>query len=207
MSDTIDYYSFCLSPFTLFGHDALKAVADRHGKAINYKPMKLFSVWENSEAVPPAKRPPVRQRYRFIELQRIALQRGIEINLKPAFFPTDPTLADNAAVAIAAAGGNPHGFMAAIGRAVWCEDRNVADEAVVRDCLSATGHDADAVIAAANNPKSEAQRDQNTRDAVEADAIGAPAYVYQGEVFWGQDRVEMLDDMIASGRPPFGQPA
>ncbi|MEO0635429.1 MAG: 2-hydroxychromene-2-carboxylate isomerase [Pseudomonadota bacterium] len=206
MSDTIDYYSFCLSPFTLFGHDALKEVADKHGKTINYKPMKLFSVWENSEAVPPAKRPPVRQRYRFLELQRIALQRGLEINLKPAFFPTDPTLADNAAIAIVAAGQDPHVFMGAVGRAVWCEEKNVAEEAVVRECLEANGYDADAIIAAAKDPASEARRDQNTQDCVDADAIGAPAYVYRGEVFWGQDRVEMLDDMIASGREPFGQP-
>ncbi|MEN0088845.1 MAG: 2-hydroxychromene-2-carboxylate isomerase [Pseudomonadota bacterium] len=207
MSDTIDYYSFCLSPFTLFGHDALKAVAERHGKTINYKPMKLFSVWENSEAVPPAKRPPVRQRYRFIELQRIALQRGLTINLKPAHFPTDPTLADNSAIAIVQGGGDPHAFMSAIGRAVWCEDKDVADEAVVRGCLTANGHDADAIVAAAREPAAEAQRDQNTEDAVEADAIGAPAYVYQGEVFWGQDRIEMLDQMITSGREPFGQPS
>ncbi|MEN0088487.1 MAG: 2-hydroxychromene-2-carboxylate isomerase, partial [Pseudomonadota bacterium] len=193
--------------FTLLGHDALKAVADKHGKTINYKPMKLFSVWENSEAVPPAKRAPVRKRYRFVELQRIALQRGIELNLNPAHWPTDPNLADNAAVAIVAAGGNPHDFIGAICRAVWCEDKNIADEAVVRECLSATGHDAAAMIAAANDPATEALRDANTQAAVEADAIGAPAYVYRGEVFWGQDRVEMLDDMIASGREPFGQPA
>jgi 2-hydroxychromene-2-carboxylate isomerase len=203
MSDTIDYYSFSLSPFTLFGHDALKAVADKHGKTIIYKPMKLFTVWENSEAVPPAKRPPVRQRYRLTELSRIAIQRGIEINLHPAHWPTDPTLADNCAIAITESGGDPHEYIGAVGRAVWCEERNIAEEATVRELLTATGHDADAIVTKAQTEEMETQREKNTLDAIKADAIGAPAYVYKGEVFWGQDRVELLDDMIASGRDPF----
>ena len=201
MTKTIDYYSFALSPFTLFGHDALKAVADKHGCTINYKPMRLFDLWGVSGAVPPKDRPPMRQRYRLTEISRIAISRGIEVNLKPAHWPTDPNLADNCACAIQAMGDNPHGYMRRIGAAVWCEDKNIADEAVVRDALEAEGLDVDAVIAKA--PHMGAVRDQNTQDAIEADAVGAPAYVYRGEVFWGQDRVEMLGEMIASGREPF----
>ena len=49
----------------------------------------------------------------------------------------------------------------------------------------------------------EALFDENRGYALAADAFGAPAYVLDGEVFWGQDRLDMLDDALASGRKPY----
>jgi 2-hydroxychromene-2-carboxylate isomerase len=40
-------------------------------------------------------------------------------------------------------------------------------------------------------------------DAVGADAFGSPCYVLEGEVFWGQDRLDLLDEALTSGRPPY----
>ncbi|MEM7302528.1 MAG: 2-hydroxychromene-2-carboxylate isomerase [Pseudomonadota bacterium] len=203
MSAVIDYYYFGASPFTYFGHDAIQEVAQKHGASLNVKPVNLMGVWAESGAQPPAQRPPVRQRYRFLELQRIAEQRGKAINYKPAFFPADMTLADSATIAILLGGGDPLPYMGRVFAGVWEDEANLADRDEVAKRLTETGHDADEIIARAESGEVAAVREQNTRDATAADAVGVPAYVLNGEVFWGQDRIEFIDAALASGREPF----
>lgn len=203
MSNSIDYYLTVVSPFSYLGHRALMAVAEKHGCSVNFKPFKLMEVWGESGAVLPAQRPVVRQRYRLLELQRVALMRDTCLNLHPKHWPTDPSLADLSICAISAMGGDPASFAYAAGRAVWEQNEQIADEAVVARLLDETGHDSASIIAKANTEEVAAIRDQNTAAAIAADAIGAPAYVYNGEVFWGQDRIEYLEQMIASGRAAY----
>ena len=203
MSANIDYYFTHTSPFTWLGHSQLVEIADKHSKVINFKPVNLMDVWDISGAVPPVARPPVRQRYRLIEIKRIAEMRGVPIIATPSNFPTNPELADRSAISICETGGNPAEFTFSVGEALWTQDRQIADEAVIADILTRTGHDAAAILAAAKSPKTAEIRAANTIAANKADAVGAPAYVYKNEVFWGQDRLDYLDQMIASGREAF----
>jgi 2-hydroxychromene-2-carboxylate isomerase len=203
VSDAIDYYFSCASPFVYLGHRALLELADKHGKKVNFKPFNIADVWAESGSVPIPQRSAVRQRYRLIELQRIAHIRGLGINIHPAHFPTDPTRADLCCTALVLAGQSPASFLQAVGQALWENEQQIADDAVLRQLLSDCGHDADAVMQAADGPEAAARRTANSQDAVAADAIGAPTYVYAGEVFWGQDRLDYLDAMLSSGRQPF----
>lgn len=207
MSRTIDYYFTSISPFTYLGHKAIGEVAARHGATLVFKPINLGGVWAESGAVPLPKRSPMRQRYRLIELQRSAELRRLPINPRPAHFPADPTLADHTAIAIVEAGGDPADYLALVFAALWAQDKDIADAAVLAEALTATGHDADAVLAAAGTDATAAIRARNTDEAVAADAVGAPAYVLDGEPFWGQDRIEYLERMLATGRAAFTVPA
>ncbi len=203
MSNQIDYYFTAISPFMYLGHNTLMSIAKKHGKEVRFKPFNLMGVWGNSGAVLPAERPPVRQRYRLIELQRVAEFRGMSINPNPAHFPTNPAAADHCICALVISGQDPSGLVSRLGKAVWEENLQIADEAVLGEILSNEGHDADAVLALSKSDKVIEMREENTEAAISADAIGAPSYVYNNEVFWGQDRLEYLDHMIASGRPAF----
>ncbi len=199
----IDCYYYGASPFAYLGHAALRKVAADHGATIAWKPVDLFALWEISGAVPPPKRPPVRQRYRLIELQRVANYRGLPINLKPAHWPLDVTLCDSCAIAITQAGVEADNFISAVLTGVWARDENMADEATVRAALIASGHDANAIITAASSESVAAERAANTQAAIDADAVGVPAYVLNGEVFWGQDRIDYLDHALKTAREPF----
>lgn len=203
MAKTIDYYYYSASPFTYLGHHAILDVAAKHDADINFKPVNLFGIWEVSGAVPPAKRPLVRQRYRMLELQRARASRNLPLNLKPKHFPVDATLADNAGCALILEGLNPAHYIGLCCAAVWAEDKDISDEATLAHLLELSGFDADDVLKRAKADPAVSLREQNTQDAIESDAVGVPAYVLNGEVFWGQDRIDQLDEALSSERKPY----
>jgi 2-hydroxychromene-2-carboxylate isomerase len=206
MPEPIDYFFSTISPFAYLGHQTLQQIARRHGCAVRYRPFSIAGVWEKSGSVPLGQRTPVRQRYRLIELQRIALQRGIRLNPKPKHFPANPERADLCCAALVLAGADPGKFAFAAGEATWTRELNIADEAVIHRLLEENGYDAAATLAMSREPPAAEVRAANTADATALDAIGAPAYAYKREIFWGQDRLELLDAMITSGRAPFRVP-
>ena len=203
MAVSIDYYYTSPSPFAYLGHDLFHDIAARHGTTINYRPVRLADVWAVSGAVPVGQRSPTRQRYRRIELQRIAEMRGLKLNLEPRHFPVDATLADRSVIALVEAGRPPRAFLGRVHKAIWVDDQNVADRALIEKFLRAEGHDAEAVLDFAESAEAERIHAANSQAAITADAIGAPTYVLNGEPFWGQDRLELLDRALMSGRPPF----
>jgi 2-hydroxychromene-2-carboxylate isomerase len=203
MPRVIDYYFTISSPWTYLGHDLFHAIAAKHGAVINYKPGPLGDVFDATGSLPLPKRPPARQRYRFVELQRWREKRGLPLNLKPQHFPLDPTLINTALVALIVAGRDPAVLAGAALAGVWAQEKNLNDEAIIRTLISKAGFNADEVIAAARSEPVSRIFAQNGEDAITADIFGAPAYVLDGEFFWGQDRLELLDDALASGRAPY----
>lgn len=206
MPPSIDYFLTSVSPWTYLGHDAARALAAKHGATLNVRPVNLAEMFKVSGQVPLSERAAVRQRYRLIELQRYAEMRGKKINLKPRFFPTNPALADLTICAIVAGGGDSFDYMGSVFAAVWADEQDIADEATLAALLTANGYDASAILNRAKSPEIAAIRARNTEDAIAADATGVPSFVLNGEPFWGQDRLDMLDRALSTGRAPFGAP-
>ena len=203
MPATIDYYLTCVSPWAYLGHPAILDLAARHGATLDFKPVNLGAMFKVSGQVGDADRPLVRQRYRLIELQRHAEARGRKLNLRPAHFPTNPALADETVCAIVADGGDHAAYIDAVLSAVRADERQIADEATLAELLSAAGFDAEAVLARARQLEIAAIRARNTEEAIAIDATGVPCYVLNGEPFWGQDRIDLLERALVTGRPPF----
>jgi 2-hydroxychromene-2-carboxylate isomerase len=200
---TIDYFFIASSPFAYLGHKAFHEIAARYGAGIRYRPVNIMGVWEKSGSVPLAQRSAVRQRYRRIELQRISEMRGLPLNLDPKFFPVDPSLADRTVVALLSLEADPEGFLWRVHRGVWAEEENIADRDTLAAYLAEEEFDAELVLAEAESEAAAATIAANTAAAVEADAVGAPVYVLDGEPFWGQDRLDHLEHALASGRRPY----
>ncbi|AOY89418.1 disulfide bond formation protein DsbA [Marinobacter salinus] len=198
MNPKVDYYFTCISPFTYLGHQRFLETARKHGADVNFRPVKLAKVFANSGAKPVPERPACRQAYRLLEIERWAKKRGLPVNLKPAHFPTDPGLADRCVIAIQQAGQDPGEFVQRVLAACWAEEKNIADEAVIREILNALNLDTDGLIEAAQSTDVADQYDRNSEDAVDHGVLGAPAYVLNGEQFWGQDRIELLEETLES---------
>lgn len=188
----IDYYMFTLSPFTYLAGDGLEKIAAKHDATINYKPFHLMQVFERTGGTAPKDRHISRQEYRAQELPRIAKHNGMEITLKPAFWPTNPAPSCYAIIAAQAAGGGDIGGLCqSILRACWVEDKDIADDAVVKAALVANGFDASLTESGMLQGAEEFAR--NTEHAVMANVFGAPTYVVGDQVFFGQDRLAYLE--------------
>lgn len=203
MPRTIDYYFSLVSPWAYIGHAPFMEIAQRHGVEVNFKPVFLGRVFAETGGLPLPQRHPARQRYRLVELQRWREKRGLSFNIKPKHWPFDVNLADRFAIAITVAGKSPDAFLRRAFAAVWEEERNLGDPVVLTELAEQAGLDSTSLMNVATGTTTEAIYALNLENAVAADVFGSPAYVLGGEVFWGQDRLDLLDDALASGRRAF----
>ncbi len=199
----IDYFYYSNSPFSYLGHRAIAEIARKHGCGLAYKPVDLPQLWAVSGGVPLAKRPVVRQRYRLLELQRFSEFRGLPINTKPAYWPVDVNLADRCTIVLLEERLDPEDYSWRVMCGVWVNEENVADEQVLAGYLTDCGFDASSIISKAKADETGAILNRNSKEAVAAGALGVPSYVLNGEVFWGQDRIELIDHALTTGRAPF----
>lgn len=203
MSRTIDYYFSTISPWSFLGHAPFMAMAQRHGAQVAFHPVSLGPIFAESGGLPLAQRAPQRQRYRLLELQRWRLKRGVDLHMAPAFWPFDCRLADQTVIAALQAGLPVDLLLPCLFAGVWQREENLADPQVITAIADAAGLPGRELVAAAAGEGASAAYLANRHKALEADVFGAPAYVLEGEVFWGQDRIELLDDALSSGRAPF----
>ncbi|EKS34271.1 MAG: 2-hydroxychromene-2-carboxylate isomerase [Bradyrhizobiaceae bacterium] len=203
MARQIDYYFSIQSPWAYIGHALFQDLAAAHQLKVDYKPVLLINVFSETGGLPLAKRHPARQRYRMMELQRWRDKRGLKFNLKPQFFPGDPRLADGVAVAATVAGLNPEPFMRRAFAGLWEQELNLADPATVTKLADESGLPGEKLVAQAASDEISAAYEQNRQDAIAAGVFGSPCWVLDGEVFWGQDRIELLADALKSGRKAY----
>lgn len=200
---SIDYYFTVISPYAYLGHAVLLDLACETGARLQYRPVRIFELFEANGGLPLGQRAPARQRYRLVELQRWREARGVPLNLQPRHFPADPGLADRCAIALVEAGHDPGAYVSATFRAVWAEDRDIADPDVVVSLLRANGFEPASTIEAAGQEPVLNRYAANTAAAIAADLPGLPGYVLNDEPFWGQDRLDALRAALDSGRAPY----
>lgn len=198
----IDYYFTTLSPWAYLAGSRLEQIAARHGATITYKPLDIMALFDRTGGVRPADRHPNRLAYRAQELPRWSAHLGLTLNLRPAHWPTNAAPSSYAIIAAQAAqakgaGGDLGGLVQSFLRAVWAEDRDIAEDAVIRDCLSANGFDpglADSGLFIGAETYA-----RNLEQAIEAGVFGSPFYITDDDArFWGQDRLEFLDAHLAA---------
>jgi len=193
---TIDYYVWLMSDWAYLGGVRFVQMAARHGVAIKHIPMRMQDVYAGSGGIVLANRSWQRQAYRITELKRWRAKLGIPVNIEPRFFPGDVDLASCVVIAGERAGLPVADFVNAVMRAIWGEDRDVADPAVLVSLAERCGLDGPALLDAAGTREVREEYRGNTARALAAGVFGSPFYVFAGELFWGQDRLDMLEEAI-----------
>lgn len=199
MAKTCEYYFGPQSPWTYLGHDRLVALAQQYGVQIEIKPCDLGKIFNASGGLPLAKRPPQRQAYRLVELQRWSAHLGMPLNPQPKFFPVpgDPAARLIIAAKLAHGTGAALALTGAVMRALWAEERNIADADTLAALADACGHDGKALLKSSETASVQAEYDRFTEEAIAANVFGSPWYVVDGEGFWGQDRLDFVEREFA----------
>jgi 2-hydroxychromene-2-carboxylate isomerase len=197
MTKTVDYYYTHTSPWTYLGHDRFLKIAAAAGAAINFKPASMEVIFPRSGGLPLPKRAPQRQAYRMMELRRWRKFLDIPLNLEPRYFPANTTTANLMAVAAGQAGLDIGRLSGAFLRAVWVEERNVADEDTLVAIAGEQGFDGVKLLERARESEAKAGFEANTEEALKRNVFGAPTYIYGDENFWGQDRLDFVERALA----------
>ncbi|GGC82727.1 2-hydroxychromene-2-carboxylate isomerase [Undibacterium terreum] len=195
MSKVCEYYFAPQSPWSYLGHQRFVDLAKKYEVKIDAKPFDLGKIFGVSGGLPLAKRAPQRQAYRLVEMQRWSEFLGLPMNLQPTFFPVAADPAAKLIIAAQLANGTDAAMSLtqAIMSAVWADQRNIADPdtlvALALDCEL----DGKALLKSSETASVQAEYDRFTNDASAANVFGAPWFVYQGESYWGQDRLDFLE--------------
>ncbi|MEO8652607.1 MAG: 2-hydroxychromene-2-carboxylate isomerase [Ramlibacter sp.] len=197
MSRHVDYYFAPQSPWTYLGHERFAQIVGAARATLRVLPVDLGRIFPLSGGLPLGKRAPQRQAYRLVDLKRFSEQLKVPLNLHPRFFPvsgddaarliTTVDLQDGTDAAMALSG--------AVLGAVWAQERNIADAQVLAQLLAACGL-ADTRLEEARSPAIDALYQAHTQEAIDAGVFGAPTYVVDGELFWGQDRLDFVQQRL-----------
>jgi 2-hydroxychromene-2-carboxylate isomerase len=141
-SRTIDYYVWLLSDWAYLGGVRFMRIAHRHGIRVNHIPMRMQDVFAGSGGIALANRSWQRQAYRIEELKRWRARLGMSLNIEPRYFPADIDLASCMVIAGQRCNMPVGDFVNAVMRAIWAEDQNPADPAV----LTAIAHNLGPIV-------------------------------------------------------------
>ena len=198
MRQTIEYFFAPQSPWTYLGHQRLQDIAAAAGARIEVRPADYGRIFPASGGLPLPKRAPQRQAYRLVELARFSQHLGVPLNLHPRHFPVPADDAARLIVAVREQAGDAAALAltGAVLRAVWVQERDIADADTLAALLAAQGLDA-GLLAQSRTAATQQAYDANTDRALALGVFGAPTYAVGEELFWGQDRLDFLQRRLA----------
>lgn len=193
----IDYYFSLTSPWSFMGSERLARLAKQHGASVTCHPANLGAVFAETGGLPLPKRSPQRQAYRMMELKRWTKFHDIPFVLEPKHFPYDESEAVRLVLAAQKTGKDALKLSTELGRALWQLDQDPADKEVQDEAAKRTGLDADELRSAMTLDEAKDIWAKNSERAIKIGVFGAPSYVIDGEIFWGQDRLDFVERKLA----------
>ncbi len=193
MGRTVDYYFVPQSPWAYLGHARFAALLRETESSVRVLPMDLGRIFPLSGGLPLPKRAPQRQAYRLLELRRFSDALDIPLHPEPQFFPVAGDPAARLITAVAQHDGDDAAMRltGAVLTAVWAQQRDIASLDVLAQLLAENGLDAQRLMQSQQQDV-QARYDAQTQAAIDLNVFGAPSYVIDGELFWGQDRLDFV---------------
>ena len=198
----IDYYFWINSDWAYLGADRLEAIAARCNATIRYKPVDLLDVYTRTGGIPLGQRAPERRAYREAELKRWMRRLDMPLNITPRYMCPNGDLASRFTIAADQLGLNVAALYKAILEAEWCKEQDISDAKVLLAVAATLDLPGDRIMQGALTDEVNALYRQYTDEAVAHGVFGSPTYVFNGELFWGQDRLEFLEVAVAAAPSP-----
>ncbi len=193
MSKTVDFYYDYISPASYIGWSRVQKIANKTGATINYKPMLLGAVLKAQNGTSPINSP-AKWAWIQADFQRYADKYHLPYNFNPHFIFSTITALRGALWAKSL--GRIEDYNAAIFTAAWVEEKNLSDNDVIIQVLTKAGFDGEAVLHATQQPEGKAALLEATNEAIDQGVFGAPTFIVDGELHFGQDRLEWVEAAI-----------
>jgi len=190
----IEYFYAIPSPFAYLGSLKLQSITKKYNAEIIEKPCDLIGgIFPKTGGIPVPQRSPQRQKYRLDEIKRWSKFLNIQMNIKPKFFPPkDPHLPAKFTIAA-----NLLGTKVVFGhellKQLWSEEKDISDEKNIETASNNFKINFKELSVLAKSEQVSKIYADNTNEAIEKNVFGAPTYIFNNELFWGQDRLEFLE--------------
>jgi 2-hydroxychromene-2-carboxylate isomerase len=195
----VDCYYTLSSPWAYFAGPRIVEISRRHNVRVVLKPFDFQEVVPRTGGIPILTRPQPRQDYHFVELGRWRDYLGMPLNLKPRFYPpVDNKSTGHTVIAAQQLGLDASRLSHAILRAIWVEERNVALPETRAQIADENEMDGAQLVNLEVSESVTAEYRRNTQEVEARGIFGSPTYDLNGELFWGQDRLEFLDRALAA---------
>ncbi len=193
----VEYYYSIASPFSYLALERFLFLVKKYNLEIDEKPVDLVGeIFSNTGGLPVPKRHPSRQKYRLIEIDRIAKKFNVKINKQPKFFPpSDPHLPAKFVIA-ACKKGDKLRFGKMCLEYIWSLEKDISDYKILKEICEKLKLNFEEIKSLALSDEINLKYKKNSKDAIDQNVFGAPSYVLNNEIFWGQDRLEYLEDAI-----------
>lgn len=198
MTAMIQYWFSTASPWTWLGSAGFAELVRRRGAKVDVLPVDLGEVFAATGGTAFQKRSAARQSYRQLELARWSRRLGVPITLEPLHYPVDRGPSSRLIIAARNAGLDALALSHAVLRAIWVEEEDIARWTTLQRLAESCGLNGRALVRAAQSPAIETQYLDNTRRAIEAQVFGSPTFIVDGERFWGQDRLDFLEERLTA---------
>lgn len=195
MTRSVEFFFDVGSPAAYLAFQRLPALCAETGATVTYRPMLLGGVFQATGNHSPAAIP-AKGKYLFVDLQRFASRHGIAFRQNP-FFPINTlTLMRMASGLQLREPKRLVPFVDAVCRAIWAQERNMNDPAVVTRVLQEAGFDPEALLALASDPTVKEHLKSQTQEAVARGVFGAPTFFVGDAMYWGQDRLDFVKEAL-----------
>ncbi|HEY1077789.1 MAG TPA: 2-hydroxychromene-2-carboxylate isomerase [Fontimonas sp.] len=192
-TSNIEFYWDAVSPYTYLAATRIEPLAQRHGATLIWKPVLLGKVLEAS-----GNRPPItvqsKGKYMFRDLTLWSRYYGVPLTM-PSVFPTNSITAMRIACGLPAA--HCGRWAQATMQAYWGRGQDIGKPELLQELAAGLGLDPQATLALAQEPAVKDQLKLNTEEAVQRGIFGAPAFFVDDTLFWGNDRLDLMDAYLA----------
>ena len=195
---TVEFYFDFGSPAAYLAWTQLSGLCAKAGAELVFKPMLLGGVFQATGNRSPVE-VPAKGRYVRQDFERHAARYGVPLRFNP-HFPINTLVLMRGATALQMQDGGARfdDYCATVFRAMWVDEKNMNDPAVVGAVLQGAGFDATEFLALVGQQPVKDRLKAVTEEAVARGVFGAPTMFVGAQMFWGQDRLEWVREALAA---------
>ena len=190
----VDYFMSHGSPWTFLGHNRLNKIVKKFNVQLNMYPVNYGEIFPVSGGLPVSKRPLQRQKIRLQELKRWAEFLNIDLIPEPKFFPSKSLLPSLLIIAAKIKKTNKDFELASsIMNALWVKELNIDEENTLKNIMDNLELDSEDLLSFAKSQECESIFKEYTKIAIEKNVFGAPTFIIDDQIYWGQDRLDFIE--------------